>query len=181
MSQVSKYIISGGPGAGKTSVLEALKRLNYPCFDEVSRQLIAEEVLKGAGCVPWTNLPCFAEKALERMVILYRQAAACNGITFFDRGIPDIIAYLKVAALPVAEEYYRAAQNYPYQPAVFILPPWKEIYRNDPERWQTFEEATAIHDAITETYQSLGYTMIELLKGSVEQRVRQIIQLVHAA
>lgn len=181
MSSVRRYIISGGPGVGKTSLLEALKQLDYHCFDEVSRQLIAEQVMMNTGCLPWADLPCFAEKALERMILLHRQAACRSGVAFFDRGIPDIIAYLKVAALPVGENYYTASQNHLYQHTVFILSPWKEIYVNDSERWQTFEEAVAIHEAIAETYQTLGYKLIEVLQGPVLQRAQQVVKIVNAA
>ena len=181
MDPVKRYIISGGPGAGKTTLLEALKQLNYPCFDEVSRQLITEQVAGNTGCLPWTDLPCFAGKALQRMTGLHRQAACCHGATFFDRGIPDIIAYLKVAGLPVAENYYTALLNHPYQHTVFMLPPWKEIYVNDPERWQTFREATAIYEVLQETYQALNYTLVEIKKGPVHQRVQQITRIVTTA
>lgn len=181
MDPVKRYIISGGPGAGKTTLLEALKRLNYPCFEEVSRQLIAEQVAGNTGCLPWTDLPCFAKKALQRMTSLHRQAACCYGATFFDRGIPDIIAYLKVAGLSVEESYYTALLDHPYQRTVFILPPWKEIYVNDPERWQTFEEATAIYEALQETYQALNYTLVEIKKGPVHKRVQQITGIVATA
>ena len=180
MSTVKRYIITGGPGAGKTTLLQALKQQGYTCFDEVSRQLIAEQVALDTGCLPWTDLACFAAKALQRMTDSHRQAARCNGAVFFDRGIPDIIAYLKVAKLPVAESYYTALRHYPYHPIVFVLPPWKEIYINDPERWQTFGEATAIYNALKETYQSLSYTLIEVEKGSVHRRAQQITAIVHA-
>ena len=180
MSAVKRYIITGGPGAGKTTLVEALKQQGYHCFDEVSRQLIAEQVAMNSGCLPWTDLACFAEKALQRMTDSHRQAACCNGVVFFDRGIPDIIAYLKVAGLPVVESYYTALQYHPYCHTVFMLPPWKEIYTNDPERWQTFGEAVAIYNVLKETYQALNYTLIEVGKGSVHQRVQQITAIVHA-
>jgi predicted ATPase len=43
---------------------------------------------------------------------------------------------------------------------------------NDPERWQTFEEAVAIYEALKETYQSLGFNLIELPKTTLEERVK---------
>ena len=105
------------------------------------------------------------------MVNLYTQTAANPGLTFFDRGIPDIIAYLKAAALPVDDRYYTALQQHPYQLLVFILPPWKVIYTNDAERWQTYEEAVHLYTSIRETYQALGFTLIEVPPASIENRM----------
>jgi predicted ATPase len=173
-----KYIITGGPGAGKTSLLQALEAAGYNCSEEASRRLITEEVANGSKCLPWINLSCFAAKVLNRMITLYMQTAAHTDITFFDRGIPDIIAYLNAAALPVDNSYYTALQQHPYHPLVFILPPWKAIYINDAERWQTFEEAVLLYESIRETYHALGFTLIEVPEASIGQRKDFILQTI---
>ena len=170
-----RYVISGGPGAGKSTLLEALHQRGYAVSEEVSRRIIIEEALKGTPCLPWLNLSCFAQKVLARMVENYNQAPATAGITFFDRGIPDIIAYLQVAQVPVDRQYEQALAHYPYSQLVFLAPPWQEIYVNDSERWQTFEEAVALYDAIKSTYESLQYTTLVLPKAPVEERVEFII------
>jgi predicted ATPase len=183
-----RYIITGGPGAGKTSLLTTLQNYGYPCSAEVSRALIMEELAKSSRCLPWLDLNCFAEKALERMISSYHMAAdqvkvaaetetaeteeAENDLVFFDRGIPDIIAYLSAAGLPVTEKYITALHQYPYQKTVFLLRPWQSIYVKDPARWQTFEEAETICRNIEETYQSAGYHIIELPEGTVGQRAQ---------
>ncbi|HEX6429346.1 MAG TPA: AAA family ATPase [Niastella sp.] len=173
-----KYLITGGPGAGKTSLLQALKEAGYHCSEEASRQVIAEEVAKGTDCLPWSNLSCFAGKVLERMTALYTQAAANVGITFFDRGIPDIIAYQQAAGVPVDNKYYTTFQQHPYHQLVFILPPWKHIYVNDAERWQTFEEAVHLYTSIRETYQAFGFTLVTVPEAPVENRMQFILQTI---
>lgn len=176
MHTAEKYIITGGPGAGKTSLLQVLIHLGYNGSAEVSRQLIAEQVAKGSRCLPWIDMACFAEKVLLRMVEAYRQSDSYAGATFFDRAIPDIFAYLKVAGLPVNEDYYAILKQHPYQSTVYILPPWKEIFVNDPERWQTFEEAKTLYNAIRETYESLGYILVEIPEGTVEERAHFLLK-----
>jgi len=171
-----KYIITGGPGAGKTSLIAALKKAGYACSEEVSRQLIREEAAGHSQCLPWTNLACFANKVLDRMIAHYHQTAGHTGITFFDRGIPDIIAYLKAAGLPVPGRYYTALQQHRYQPQVFILPPWPAIYVNDAERWQTYDEAVQLYAAIRETYGELGFTLIEVPPASVANRMDRLLE-----
>jgi len=165
-----KYIITGGPGAGKTSLLTGLRQLQYSCHAEASRQLIIEEKEKGSGCLPWLDLPSFAIKVLARMITAFETAVDTKP-AFFDRGIPDIVAYLKAAGLPVEDVYHKALEKYRYAPTIFLLPPWEEIYVQDSERWQTFAEAAFLADQIRTVYRQAGYHIIELPLGSIQERI----------
>jgi predicted ATPase len=170
---MANFILSGGPGAGKSTLLHTLRTAGYSTVAEASRMLIQEQVAQGGRCLPWVDLPCFARLALQRMIADHQQASMQPGCltTFFDRGIPDIIAYLRVAGLAIDDTFYQAIEQYPYQPQVFMAPPWEAIYVNDSERWQTFAEATALHDALVDTYQSLGFTIVPLPLAPVADRV----------
>jgi predicted ATPase len=171
-----RYVITGGPGAGKTSLLTALGQRNFACSPEISRQLIEENSATGSRCLPWIDLPCFAERAFERMIASYNEAAE-QQITFFDRGIPDIIAYLRVAGLEPDERTGRTWQHYPYATTIFLLPPWEQIYIRDDARWQTFEEAATIYHHIATIYRSSGYSVQELPKCPVQQRADLILKM----
>ena len=165
------YLISGGPGAGKTTLLAALRRAGFAGADEVSRQLIQEQVALGSPLVPWHDLAGFAELARGRMVAQHAAASQRGGLTFFDRGLPDLISYLTAAGLPVAPAYYRAVADYPYQRLAFLAPPWPEIYVNDPERWQTPAEAAALYETLHTTYAALGFEVCVLPRTTVAARV----------
>lgn len=156
-----KYIITGGPGSGKSTLVAALELAGYTCSAEISRQTIKAEVAKGSECLPWLDILCFSSKVIYRMMIEWTLNHH-NSLTFFDRGIPDVIAYIKIANLPVPSIYEDNLIVHSYQKQVFILPPWREIYVNDSERWQSFEEAAAIYQAIRETYIFYGYDLIEV-------------------
>ena len=170
---MSLYVITGGPGAGKTTLLAALRRAGFAGVEEVSRQLIREQVARGSGQVPWLDLAGFAELARARMVAQYQHAAARPpaGPTFFDRGLPDLLAYLAAAGQPVAAATHASVAAHPYAAPVFLAPPWPEIYVNDAERWQTFAEAEALYHALRRTYRALGYPTLDLPLASVSERV----------
>jgi predicted ATPase len=165
------YLISGGPGAGKTTLLAALRRAGFAGADEVSRQLIQEQVALGSPLVPWHDLAGFAELARGRMVAQHAAASQRGSPTFFDRGLPDLIAYLTAAGLPVAPAYYRAVADYPYERLAFLAPPWPDIYVNDPERWHTPAEAAALYEALHATYEALGFEVCVLPRTTVAARV----------
>lgn len=169
-----KYVITGGPGSGKSTVINELQRRGYRCSEEISRRLIIEEVAAGSDCLPWLDVSCFSVKVLGEMIKAWQYESE-HSLTFFDRSIPDIIAYLEIDNLPVDPAYYQALDEHPYHHRAFILPPWSDIYVNDPERWQTFEEATAIHAAIRDTYTRCGFELIEVPGLPVKERVDFIL------
>jgi len=173
---MNAIVISGGPGAGKSTLLNVLKQRGYHCSDEVSRQLIQEQVLLNTENVPWKNLSAFADLVLERMIEEYNKSLHAEGMTFFDRAIPDIVAYLKAGKIEITDQYEQAIVKYPYHQNIFMAPPWETIYVNDSERWQTFAEATALYHMLTETYKSAGYTLIELPFCSAEKRADYVLE-----
>ena len=56
---IQKYIITGAPGTGKTTIINALKKKDYYCAEEISRELIAEQISIGGNILPWKNQIAF--------------------------------------------------------------------------------------------------------------------------
>ena len=88
--------------------------------------------------------------------------------------MPDVIAYLDYFGTDYPSEFKKACEEYRYE-KIFVLPPWKEIYTGDNERYETYEQAVAIHDQLSRTYQRLGYSPIEVPEGSVAERTSFIL------
>jgi predicted ATPase len=57
-----------------------------------------------------------------------------------------------------------------------MLPPWEEIYVSDAERYESYEQAVLIHDHLMETYKKYGYTIIEVPRDSIENRIDFIMK-----
>ncbi len=162
------FVISGGPGTGKSTLINALREASVGCFDEVSRELIIESNRNGTDLLPWRNLEAFAAECHRRMVELLEQVEP-HELCFFDRGIPDIIAYLRNGSKPIPSELFTDGRR--YTKLVFIAPPWSDIFINDNERPQTFNECLRLHNLILETYVELGYRVVMLPRVSVAERV----------
>jgi len=60
-------------------------------------------------------------------------------------------------------------------PQAFIAPPWREIFGFDAERKQTFQEAEATYEVMRETYSGLGYDLVPLPLGSIQECVRFVL------
>lgn len=173
-----RYVITGGPGSGKSAILKVLNERGYCCFEEVSRRLIKEQARLDNGIMPWDNLPAFAELALEAMVQQYHMSQEAGGICFFDRAIPDVFGYLMNSGFSVPPDYKVRLKECRYQHDVFILPPWPDIFEQDDERPQTYDEAVSLYHALYEAYDSCGFTLHHVPKSSVEKRVAFIEALV---
>lgn len=171
MTTFNRYIITGGPGSGKSSLLNALIDKGYQGFEEISRIVIREQHEINGDKLPWENLADFAEICFERMS---KQLEDCNSSNycFYDRGIPDIIAYVRRGGLKVPEKYFEKSNQ--YNPTVFIAPPWQEIFINDAERPESFDDSMEIYQFLKGTYDELGFKIIELPKVSIKERVKFI-------
>ncbi|WP_294280897.1 AAA family ATPase [uncultured Chryseobacterium sp.] len=171
-----KIIITGGPGMGKTSIIDTLKEMGYSIVPESGRNIIRNQTKICGDRLPWKDRKGFAEKMFHQAIEDFNCAGRHGNLTFFDRGLPDAIGYLLLCQLPVPEAMWLAAQHYRYYEKVFITPPWKDIYINDEERKQTFEEAIKTFEIMDTLYRHLGYSVIEIPKTAVSERAVLILK-----
>ena len=94
---------------------------------------------------------------------------------FVDRGLADNIAYLQLKKQPVSDEFLDFDYQKFYHKAVFFCPLWKEIYTQDEQRLQSFEEAKQLQNLLLNTYQNLGFRILEIPKTTVLKRLQFIV------
>ncbi|CAH1650962.1 Putative ATPase [Hyphomicrobiales bacterium] len=174
-------VLTGGPGAGKTTLIEALAAEGYTTAPEAGRGIIQDQVAIDGQALPWRDKALFAEMMLAADLATYRmrasrvQAGAEEGLVFFDRGIPDIAGYLTLSGLPVPGHVERAITLCRYAGTVFMCPPWPEIYSGDKERKQSFAEAARTYEAMRATYSRYGYALAEVPRLPVAERMAFIL------
>ncbi len=171
------FIITGGPGSGKTTLVNALKEKGFDSGKELSREFIKEQISSNGNALPWINRLKYSEELLRRRIKQFEELP--DNICFLDRGIPDLIAYIIKDGFKVPDVFYEAAKNYRYEKIVFLTPPWKEIYKNDNERKESFDESVIIFAIIKLFYEEQGYQTIILPKSSVEERAKFILSFVN--
>jgi predicted ATPase len=173
-------VLSGGPGAGKTSVLVELEQRGFRCAAEVARQIIQEQVRDGGDALPWGDRERYGRLMLERSMDSYRDHASVKATTFFDRGIPDTLCYSRLVGLTFEDEILDACRKYRYSERVFLAPPWQEIYATDAERKQPYSEAVRTYELMVEAYEDCGYKVVEIPKTSPEMRADFIVGMLFA-
>lgn len=172
MSRPLRIVITGGPGAGKSSLIATLSALGFPCMEEAARKVIGE--FQGLELSPWGNMAEFIRLVYERLFYDLRQPA--YQITFCDRGIPDCIAYLKEAGQDVPEYLKQFDPHQYYAPEVFILPPWPEIYQEEPARRQDYAKAVSLYQSLKNTYLECGFRLVEVPRLPVSERADYILE-----
>lgn len=171
------FVITGGPGSGKTTVLNELTQRGFACVPEMARQIIQEQVRSNGDALPWGNTARYADLMMERSVASYLENSACREPTFLDRGLPDTLCYAGIIGLDAdaVARMRQTCETYRYHRRAFIAPPWEEIYSIDNERKQTFAEAGDVYRRMVTTYQRCGYELIELPKVTPGERVEFIL------
>ncbi|HWR17564.1 MAG TPA: AAA family ATPase [Terriglobales bacterium] len=180
MQNSNLVVITGGPGSGKTRVLEALRDRGYICSDEVARRIIQQQVLQGGDALPWANRERYTQLMLDGSILAFQKHADSNEITFFDRGIPDTLCYARLIGFPNDEMVRSACRNYRYRHQVFFAPPWQEIYTTDAERKQDFEVAVRTAELMVKVYRECGYEIVDLPMAIPEVRAEFIVRRLEA-
>lgn len=168
-SSAVRVVFSGGPGAGKTTVLQALQRQGYPVADDSARALIRAR----RGRPPPRE---FAKAVLQQDIAHYRQHGV-RGPVFFERGVVDALGMLQALSPWPANDLQAMLRTYPYHRQVFIFPPWEAIYANDAQRDQTYPEAVRIGGLTADWYRHCGYEVIDVPRTTIEARCAFVLQV----
>ncbi len=170
-----KIVITGGPGTGKSSIIHKLEAKGEKCLHEISRQVTLEAQKEGIDQLFLEKPLLFSEMLLEGRLKQYHQAKDFESDhIFIDRGLPDVVAYMDYFDTNYPRVFHETCENHRYE-LIFILPPWREIYTSDNERYESYEEALKISSYLYSTYRRYGYDPIEVPKLSVEERTNFIL------
>ena len=175
------YVITGGPGVGKTTLLDKLKKRNYKVVPEIARELIKEQQNTNGKALPWKNKNLYKEMMFDRSIKSFEEAendTNKGNPIFFDRGFLDTICYAELIESEISERMKSYAKNWRYNKTVFMLPPWQEIYEIDNERKQDWKEAVLTFEKMSETYKKYGYNIIEVPKKTVNERVDFVLKII---
>ena len=90
-----RIVITGGPGTGKSSIINELIERKFTCFEEVSRQVTLDARKDGIEQLFLTKPLLFSELLLEARTQQFIDAESVDAqVVFLDRGLPDVLAYM---------------------------------------------------------------------------------------
>ena len=180
-----KIVITGGPSTGKTVVIEALEQRGHHCLEEVIRAMTlakkAEEsdiVFESNPIVSVEDPAAFNQMILDARINQYKSTIESqHEIAFFDRGIPDVLAYMDCFEQEYDDSFRNACITNKYD-LIFLMPPWKDIHVVDNERFESYEESVRINECLANSYASFGYDIQIVPKDTILNRVNFILESV---
>lgn len=173
--KTKRIVISGGPGSGKTTLVSELEQQGHCCMHEISRDVILEAQKEGIAQLFLENPLLFSQKLMEGRLKQYHETPLSPiPFLFYDRGMPDVTAYMDYIHSHYPTNFSETCMNNRYD-SIFLLPPWEEIYKQDNERYESFNEAEKIYHYLLKGYQNYGYHVYEVPVGSIENRIHYIL------
>lgn len=171
-----KIVITGGPGTGKSSIIDELNKRGHTCYFEVSRQVTLEARKNGVDQLFLTEPLLFSELLFKGRLRQFEEAKINSAYhVFMDRGLPDVLAYMDYAKTNYPDWFNLTCKTNIYD-QIFVLAPWQDIYKSDNERYENFGQAIEIHDFLLRTYERFGYQLIDVPFGSVASRTDFILE-----
>jgi predicted ATPase len=172
MCPTNWYVITGAPCSGKTTSIRDLEKRGYQVVHEVARDFIENEIKKGQSL---SKIKA-DELAFERH-ILYRKAQiedslAKHSIIFFDRAVPDSIAYFKLGGLN-SDEPLKMSKKVRYK-KIFLFE--RLGFTKDDARSESDAQAAALESLIIKSYHMLNYSIVHVPLLSIKQRTEFILQ-----
>jgi predicted ATPase len=177
MSNIEKpktnwYVITGGPGSGKTTTINLLKAKGFQTTIEHARHYIDTQLITGKTVEEIRrNQKAFQLGVLE-MQIEQEAALSSDDVVFLDRAIPDALAYYRFLNLAVDKILIDALKNASYK-KVFVLEPLPLV--QDYARREDGASQKKIQELLIEVYSSLHFPLVQVPVLPVEARVDFIL------
>ncbi len=164
-------VITGGPSSGKTTVLNELAKLGYVVYPEAARVFIDQEMAKGKSLKEIRRNEAEFQRKVLKIKMEVEKNAPKDNVVFFDRAIPDSIAYYQICGLD-PKEVLKFCQEKKYRKIFFL----EQLYFNqDYARVEDEKTIKKLNKLLKESYENLGYEVINIPTMSVEDRVQKIL------
>ena len=182
-----RYVISGSPGSGKTTLVETLRPLPDVWVSEESARTISSGKLGEQGKVLWDNMVnskddelkkwdrlVFERAVLQNDMDVFTNAPIQDKNCFFDCGVVEAYSYLRLHELEVPDLFTETLIKYRYD-QVFFTPMWPELLKNY-SKPGVIDWGEKLSDIILKTYESLEYEVTIIPKVSLQERVNFIME-----
>lgn len=192
--EIERYVITGAPRSGKTTTIRELGE-RFKTFEEPVVKVIKQQVdqLRRNGEIdvsPYSlplkvifpDLGDFLSQSRRLFMADYHEARLYD-ISFFDRGLPDLIVLHELLDVPVSTDLIDLIKDHRYSDDVFVFDLLdKDVFdqhiNKRPAMFDSYEECQRIRDRIIEVYQQAGYSITIVPFDSVGNRELFIIRKV---
>ncbi len=169
---MKRTILTGAPGAGKTTILEVLRARGHAVVEEAATEIIARSALGGVAD-PW-RLSDFTDRICVLQV--ERREAKSAPLQFHDRSPVCTLALARflpqLVSSRLAEEAAKARDLYDRR--VFLIEPLGFIVNTEARRI-SYEDTLKFEAVHIAAYEELGFELVRVPPGTPDQRADLIL------
>ena len=119
---MSRIVLTGGPGSGKSSIINRLRKLGHTVIEEPARTLIEHYKLHSPKLLPALSRE---NRKKFQVAIETRTIDDYNNYNegFFDRSVVDEIGYRYRYSINVSDELHEFCKTNKYDKVLFCISP----------------------------------------------------------
>ncbi len=172
MRQTNWHIITGAPCSGKTSVIKEIEQRGTTVVHEVARAFIDRQLGQGLRLDQIKADMLQFERHILHAKIRIEDSLAEIEPVFFDRGVPDSIAYFELEGLDPAEPLnYSRRKRYR---RIFFFERFD--FLNDEVRSEDEMIAGRLNDLLLAAYEKIGYDIVRVPVMPVKDRTDLVLE-----
>jgi predicted ATPase len=171
VQRTSVYIISGGPGCGKTTIINGLKSLGYYTLPETAEQVIYGEIEYGGEILPW-NKARYSDfqRAVYSLQKIQERRIPEYTLAISDRSLWDVVAYARFGDVEVPKGIEKDLEKAPYK-TVFIPDRLPTLEKTSIRR-EDEKKSEDLHKIIGDVYDESGLEVVRVpVFGTKQERV----------
>lgn len=161
--------LTGGPGTGKSSVIEILQKRGEQVIPETFTTLF-NQAQKDNKVGAFFADPLQLRYDLMKHQIAEENARNKNKTTYVDETALGILFFGNKYGVQMPQELYEDAENRRYDIIFVFRPLPKEFYKQTDVRQETYEQSKELHEFLKKKYQETGLKIIYVPFASPEQR-----------
>ena len=176
MTQTNWHVITGGPGTGKTLLINMLAKLGYATVSEAAREIIDHGLAKGQTLQQIRGNEQEWQSKILTHILKTESNLDIKKPTFFDRGAHDGLAFLKLKGVTPGAHWQPITSNnrQPYYKTVFLLEPLPN-FEHDYARTENAQITQRLNDLTAQIYSRLGMQPILIPFLSPGERLALIL------
>jgi predicted ATPase len=168
---IRRFVLTGAPGAGKTTLIDALRERGHAVVAEAATDVIARRQAEGRHH-PWRDISFLTEVADLQQE---REQTATGEVIFFDRSPVCTLALAHYSDLPVPAGLRAAADRATgfYQRQAFLVRPLGFVVKTAARRISYADSLrfAAIHEDV---YAACGFTLVDVPNEPLADRITRI-------